>query len=208
MSGALQRLTRGLLEAVFPPVCCACGTFGREPFCRICAEALLPASSFIIPRAEAACALVAYGGPAALAVQALKSGGRPGHGRSLGELMAPLLADLPSAEVVVPVPLARDRLVARGYNQARELARGLPMPARPRALMRRSGVARQVGLDRAARLENLAGVFSAGAQPVRGRRVLLVDDVVTTGATAEAATAALLDAGAAAVVVLAFARTP
>ncbi|MCK6548316.1 ComF family protein, partial [Myxococcota bacterium] len=68
------------------------------------------------------------------------------------------------------------------------------------------GAREQVGLDRAARLANLARAFSPGVEVVRGRAVLLVDDVVTTGATARAAVAALRSAGASRVAVLALAR--
>jgi len=206
LTAALVSLARGLLEAVFPPVCAACRAVGREPFCRVCAEALAPAGPLSIPGAEAARALLEYGGPAAAAVQSLKYGGHPEHGRSLGGALAALLVELPAVEVAVPVPTTRARLVERGYNQARELIRGLPLPAAPRALVRVDRGETQVGLGRAARLANLEGAFAAGPERVAGKRVLLVDDVVTTGATAEAATAALLAAGATAVVVLALAR--
>lgn len=203
----LRALAVGLVEAVFPPQCAACDDAGREPFCRICAEALEPAEPVEIEGAEAACALWTYGGPAADAIQALKYGGKWTLGRALGEVMATRLVDLPEVDLVVPVPVSKAGLVARGYNQARELSRGIPRPVRPRALVRRPGPT-QVGLDRAARLANLRQAFSPGPEPVEGRRVLLVDDVITTGATAQAATFALLDAGAKAVIVLAATRAP
>jgi ComF family protein len=203
----LRTLGVGLLEAVFPPACAACPDVGREPFCRLCAEALEAAGPFTVEGAEAAAAAFSYGGPVAEAVQHLKYGGRWALGRGLGAALAPLLASLPPVELAVPVPLSRARLVARGYNQARELCRGLPLPVRPRALVRRHGQ-EQVGLGREARRANLLEAMGPGPQSVAGARVLLVDDVVTTGATAEAATAALRAAGAKAVVVLALAHTP
>lgn len=198
----LRALGAGLLEASLPPMCAACDDAGREPFCRICAEALLPGGPVDVPGAVAAHARWLYGGPAAEAIQALKYGGQWSLGRPLGAAMAEALPSLPPVDVVVPVPVGRDRLVDRGFNQARELARGIPRPVRARALVRRAGPS-QVGLDRAARLANLERAICAGPEPVKGARVLLVDDVITTGATAEAAIRALLGAGAAHVVVLA-----
>lgn len=203
----LRTLGVGLLEAVFPPACAACPDVGREPFCRICAEALVPAEPVEVEGAEAAAAIWTYGGPVADAVRALKYEGRWALGRPLGAAMAEALAALPPVDVAVPVPLSRPRLVSRGYNQARELCRGLPLPVRARALVRRPAH-EQVGLGRTARRANLARAMGPGPQSVAGARVLLVDDVITTGATAEAATAALLAVGAKAVVVLALAATP
>ncbi len=206
MSNYLQNLGRGLLETIFPPLCASCPDMGREPFCRLCAEALEPADSFEIEGATASRALLAYGGPAALAVQALKYQDRPELGPGLGKSMALLLRELPAVEVAVPVPLSSARLTERGYNQARELCRGLPLNVLPQALIRRPGMTPQVGLDREARISNLLKAFSAGLQSVEGLRVLLVDDVVTTGATAQACAQALRDAGASEVVVLSLCR--
>lgn len=200
-----MKFLRSLLEVVFPPLCAACGVPGREPFCAICHEALEDAPPFVVPGAAQASALWLHGGPAALAVQQLKFHDHPELGRPLGEAMAERLAALGPVDVAVPMPCSRRRLSERGYNQARELLRGLPIPVAPRALRRTREVPPQVGLDRAARLSNVRGALGPGpeAAAVRGRRVLLVDDVVTTGATAEAATQALLEAGAQGVVVLA-----
>ncbi len=198
----LKTLGVGLLQALFPPPCAACEEVGREPFCRICAEALLPAEPVHIEGAEAAAATWAYGGPAARAIHNLKYNGQWALGRSLGAGMAGHLDQLPPVDVVVPVPLSQPRLVMRGYNQARELARGLPLPIRARALVRTPGEP-QVGLSRSERRANLEQVMGPGPQSVRGLRILLLDDVITTGATAEAACVALRAAGAKSVVVLA-----
>jgi len=200
-------IMRGLLSAVFPPVCAACGTLGREPFCRICAEALLSAPSFQIEGADHAFAVWEYGGPVALAVRALKYDGCSELGRPLGEAMRQQLNRLPQLDIAVPVPLAKRRLVSRGYNQARELIRGLGIAAGSRALLRIDTGADQVGSTREERLKNLEGAISPGRDPVEGQRVLLVDDVVTTGATAQACGRALKAAGAKSVSVLALAKS-
>lgn len=201
-----RTLAVGLLEALFPPPCAACGEVGREPFCRLCAEALLPAEPVQIEGAQAAWAMWAYGGPAARAVRNLKYDGQWALGRALGLAMVPGLSQLPAADVIVPVPLSPPALVKRGYNQARELARGLPVPVRPRALERVPGPS-QVGLSRQARLTNLSRSLRAGPESVAGLRVILVDDVITTGATAQAAIEVLSAAGAKSVCVLAATHT-
>jgi len=143
------------------------------------------------------------------------------HGRlePVGALLQPLLArldDVRGADLrVLPVPLARERLVERGYNQswelARRLARALALPARADALFRVRDTGHQLGLHRDARAANLRGAFVVAprhAAWVRGARVALVDDVLTTGATAQAAARTLRSAGAHEVQVWVVARTP
>jgi ComF family protein len=118
-----------------------------------------------------------------------------------------LLADAVAAEglhhevdVLVPMPLHVGRLVERGYDQVREIARfvaaPLALPLEPRALERIRATAPQVGLEREARRRNVQGAFAAHARVVAGRRVALLDDVVTTGSTVAAAAEALREAGA------------
>jgi len=121
-------------------------------------------------------------------------------------------ADLIAAcDVIVPVPLHRWRLLARTYNQAALLANKLGelsgKPVLPDALTRIKATPKQGGLDRKERKRNVAKAFAA-QRDVAGRRVLLIDDVLTTGATAEACARTLLSAGAAEVDVLALARVP
>ena len=102
-------------------------------------------------------------------------------------------------DVIVPVALHPQRERARGYNQAAlladELSRQLGLPAVPDALVRVRDTMPQVGLSSHERRENVRGAFSCRGSTLSGRRVLLVDDVCTTGATLEAAASALLDGG-------------
>jgi ComF family protein len=134
-------------------------------------------------------------------------------------LLRPLLARLQplrrSDVRVVAVPLSRERLRERGYNQswelARRLARALALEARADALFRVRDTGHQLGLHRQARGANLQGAFVVTprhAAWVRGARIALVDDVLTTGATAHAATRTLRAAGARDVQVWTVARTP
>ncbi|MCC7538536.1 MAG: ComF family protein, partial [Deltaproteobacteria bacterium] len=115
-------------------------------------------------------------------------------------------------DLVVPVPLHRTRLVERGFDQAvliaRPLARALARPLVARALSRIRATAPQSSLDARARAENVAGAFvptSSGRRALPGRRVLLVDDVRTTGATLDECARVARDAGAIEVLALALA---
>jgi ComF family protein len=132
-------------------------------------------------------------------------------GLASGEVLARLIVaivDMPAADLVVPVPLHRGRLGQRGYNQALELARPLArawqLPLSLQALHRVRATAAQSELTAPERRRNVRGAFAA--RDVAGRRVLLVDDVITTGSTVREAARTLLAAGASEVRVLAAAR--
>jgi ComF family protein len=147
-------------------------------------------------------------------VHRLKYADRLELARAMGSMMVRAGAELlAEADVVVPVPLHPWRLWKRRFNQAMALAsavsRASGVPCDPFLLARVKRTASQVGLSKAQRQDNLQGAFRVPveARPrVMDRRVLLVDDVLTTGSTANAASRALLRGGAASVDVLAFAR--
>lgn len=175
---------------------------------------LSPAAIAEPPVFERARAVARYDDVARRLVHRLKYGDRLELARALGGMMARAGAELlGDAEVIVPVPLHRRRLWWRRFNQAIELARAVSrksgVPCDPFLVARIKPTQSQVGLSKAQRGENLQGAFRVPPDAkarLAGKRVLLVDDVLTTGATANAASRALLRGGAKAVDVLAFAR--
>lgn len=238
-----QRLCLGL-DCLLPPRCPSCGAavhgaqrlcadcFGRlsfitAPACRRCS---LP---FVLvaeaepggecgqcrahpPGFRRAAAALTYDEPARRLLVPFKHDDRPELAALLATLMrragGPLLAE---AELLVPVPLHRRRLIRRRYNQSALLARRLAAladrRALPDALRRHRATAPLADLSAAERRRAVAGAFTVppSAEPViAGRRLLLIDDVLTSGATASACAEALCRAGAARVDLLVVARVP
>ena len=190
-----------LSDVVLPRRCAGCRSPG-EWLCASCRDACEPEALGLTPGLRGRAAGT-FGGPLREAVHALKYGGEHALSSELGALVAGLMAtDLATGtllDAIVAVPLHRDRLRERGYDQALLLARhvasscGLPLlPTLHR--IRRTGP--QVALDRSARASNLDGAFVGIAGSLRGLRVALVDDVVTTGATLRSAAAAARACGA------------
>ncbi|QJC57441.1 hypothetical protein HC248_02769 [Polaromonas vacuolata] len=127
------------------------------------------------------------------------------------------LARLSADDFIIPIPLSAQRLQERGFNQTWELARALSTQSRSHAKSRANLLLRvrhtlpQTSLDRKARLLNLKGAFHVDpllTSELSGKRVLLVDDVMTSGASMFSAAQALKAGGAAEVIAVAFARTP
>ena len=151
-------------------------------------------------------------GPARRLVHRLKYSDRGELAAPMGAWMARAGADvLAEADAITPIPLHARRLWTRRFNQAavlgREIARRAGKPFEPALLRRIKATRSQVGLSREQRVQNMQGAFRAApAALVQGRRIALVDDVLTSGATANAAARALLRAGAAQVDLIVFAR--
>lgn len=212
-------------------LCAACWQriqFLSEPMCRICG---VPGGAAGIGNTEAphcgAClaappsygrgrAVFVYDEASRQLVTHFKFGDGLEAVPTFGRWMARAGADLLSeADILVPVPLHWRRLVARRFNQAAVLAaaieRETALPVAVDALVRARATRHQVGLSERARARNVAGAFRLGPRgrvQVEGRRVVLVDDVLTSGATVEACAKALLRGGAAAVDVLTLGRVP
>ncbi|MBK6869468.1 MAG: ComF family protein [Burkholderiales bacterium] len=157
---------------------------------------------------------VAYAWPWVGCVARFKFQQDPGLAPALAELLAaaPDVADeLAQAPLVLPMPLSAERLAERGYNPAQLLAERLaPGRTRPDLLLRVRHGTPQRGLTRAERLRNVRGAFALDARhagALQAQRVVLVDDVMTTGASLAEAARALRTAGVAHITALAFART-
>jgi ComF family protein len=212
------------------PVCAPCRTdyfAAGAARCRLCANRLpalcsgqpgAPVPDVAIcgsclvrwPRFDATLALADYAPPVDAMIAALKFHGRLDLGLAFGALLAERLQGT-AHDAVVPLPLAAPRLRERGYNQSEEIARalsvGLQRPLLRDALVRTRQGASQQGLRLAQRRTNVRGAFLAGPA-VAGLRLVLVDDVLTSGSTLDAAAAALKAAGAAWITNGVVARTP
>ncbi len=142
-----------------------------------------------------------YEGDLRRLIHLLKYDGMRPLAKALAKKMAPLVPRLGTVELVIPVPLHRSRRWSREFNQAellsKELSRLVGIPSRPKCLRRVRSTPPQAGLSHRQRRVNVRGAFAAAdAAYIEGRRVLLVDDVMTTGATLDACARVLKAAGA------------
>jgi len=213
---------------LFVESCPACGGPSRQGFCAVCAEVFArvrrPCARCGLATPAARCplqgagwsvaAVVApfhYGPPLEHYVHALKYRGVRSLGRALALLLAPALtARRCDVDALVPVPLHRTRRCERGYNQAREICRTLAhelgLPLLERGVVRRIASVAQTGQSARQRRASVARVFAV-SRDLRGQRIAIVDDVVTTGATINALATELLAAGARSCLAFAVART-
>jgi len=212
-----------ILEHLFPTVCVLCGAGGdalpnlcrgcmadlprpRAPGCPRCAQPMAAAElcgqcQQRPPAYAATTAALAYRGPVVGLVQRFKFDGDLASGQVLGLLLARAARRAPAPELLLPVPLWPARRRARGFDQARELARvvsrelGIAVTTRAarRILERRP---QSMLADHEQRRRNVQGVFHVEPARIAGARVALIDDVMTSGATADALAAAALRAGA------------
>lgn len=235
----LGRLGRSALDVLLPPLCLGCQTrimdhdalcptcwrqiaFIRPPLCdRLGIPLAIDTGGLMVsaaaladpPDYDRARAVAHFDGLMRVLIHGFKFHDSHNARRLFGRWMAvageDLLAD---ADLIVPVPLARWRLLSRRFNQAQILAvetgRRAGRPVNPFALVRSRSTKHQVGLTRAQRLKNVASVFRVPGTElpnVSGKAIVMIDDVITTGATASAAAMALKRAGARRVDVLALA---
>lgn len=222
----LHRAWGAAVDVVFPPRCPGCrrrGTWlcqdcaGKTPVvewprcerCGVPSEAACRCGS-LHPALDAARAALWYDGWVPSAIQWFKYEGDAARADALGAFLAAEMDHVPAGAIVVPVPLHRRREQLRGYNQsmllAREAARRRGLPVMP-ALIRQRNTPRQVGLHADERARNILDAFSmAPTADVNGRDVVVIDDVLTTGATLGECAAVLRRAGATRVEAVVLAR--
>ena len=214
MLQGLSNILAALKDLALPYACAACGAPSNEaqPFCAACLEQVRLVSAQ--QPGSTARALAEYSGPLGEALRGFKYNRRLPAGAALAKWLAGQTPEawLAGADVVCPVPLHPRRLLTRGFNQAvvlfRPLAEMHGLELEPRLLLRLRHTRPQTGLKPAERRRNVAGAFGLRRpEAVRGRQVLLVDDVLTTGATAAECVRVLQEAGAAGVSVLTLAKT-
>ncbi len=229
----------GLASRLLPGCCVLCGDDAAMPVCPACrdrylrhtgplcqrcavplpASAATPACGACItepPAFDASVAVTLYAPPTDLLVHALKFRSQLPLATTFAQLLLQAWERAPraaAAEVVIAVPLSADRLAARGFNQAQEiarpLARALRLPLATAACARVRDTAPQSALAPADRRDNMRGAFAVlQRRAVDGKHLLVVDDVMTTGHTLAALAACLKRNGAASVTNLVFARTP
>ena len=235
LTSAASRLVRSVLDFALPPRCGGCGTIvdDVDSFCADCWKQLeflgaggcsrcgLPLKATDIetcavclakpPRLDRIRAAVAYGDISRSITMRLKYGRKVALARTMSRYMQPLLGDLSGDTVFVPVPLHRSRLWRRGFNQsaivARELSRRTGYGVEIDALKRVRATPPLKGLNMLQRRRTVAGAFRTNRQAeLRGRNIVLVDDVLTTGSTANACARVLKRAGAARVDLVSWAR--
>jgi len=209
-----------VLDVLAPTRCAACGAFA-EALCLDCRRALASARLVVrhdIAEVERVVALGTFHGVLRRVVLALKYANRLDVADEIARALASK-AD-PDAKMLVPVPLHAARSRWRGYNQADTLARALTrawcaagrgaLQVMPAALCRSTPTSPQSGLRLRAREENVGGAFAPGVQAkaLSGQQVVLVDDVVTTGATIRACARVLRACGATRVAVICAATRP
>ena len=218
--GQKKKWFAALLDLFYPPHCVACGHVGAW-LCAGCVASIRvlessvcqsPVRRFGIAEASlgyqagesylaGALSLAHHLPPLAQAIHALKYKGIRALAEPLGDILAQYWQQRHvQASIIVPVPLHQARLRQRGYNQslllARELAQRLRLPLGEAVLTRERNTPSQVGLSREERWANVWGAFRCAPDVFLGGDVLLVDDVLTTGATLEACASTLLTAGA------------
>ena len=222
------------IDILFPPCCAGCGEWGERfcqtcfnntklidsNICQQCGEPMDQSSGLVCKRCQSAemyftavRSWAYFEDPIKKAIHKLKYKRNLGLGEVLADPLGTILADCKwKIDLITAVPLDKERLRERGYNQAVLLARPLAwktnLSYNDNALKRIRTTRPQVGLTRDQRIKNMEEVFSAEPGIVKNRRVLVVDDVFTTGSTINACAKALLASGAYKVFGVTVARSP
>lgn len=206
----ITRLTSDLLSLLFPNLCCACGTSLHRGEVHLCTRCIndLPYTDHHTDldnktakklwgrvQFNAAMSMLHFrkGGRVQNIIHHLKYRNNRGIGLTLGRMMGEKMQQsvaFQGIELVIPIPLHKKRERTRGYNQSQAIAEGiaavLQVPVIHTAILRTVATSSQTNKNRFTRFENMKDVFKvAKAAELKGRHVLLVDDVLTTGATIE-----------------------
>lgn len=223
MTAFARELLSGFLDLIYPPHCLVCGACNDVYLCPQCEEKInligpqychkcaLPSTSFHCQNCldrefhfDSACSAGVYEGVLSAAIKSLKFDLHIGMAEPLAQLMIrcfPYSQFSGKVDVVIPIPIHRTRMVERGFNQSAELSKLLckriSLPVELSVLHKIKHTSHQVDLPQDERIFNLEGAFAVrNADRVRGKSVLLVDDVFTTGSTLNEAAKVLKDAGA------------
>lgn len=184
-------LGNATVDMVFPPRCLHCGRVDTW-WCDMCHQALGNLPIEVVSLKVSGIAQVVttsvHDGICQDAIQGLKYHGQQGLSVTLGQRLVRVLTQMSwTFDMIIPVPIHTTRIAERGYNHSKYLGdvihHDLGIELVDDALIKTQATRPQVGLTRAERLVNLEGVFDVDNSRIRGRRVLLVDDVTTTGAT-------------------------
>ena len=227
----IKQLLKNFISIFYPRSCVACGNALMQNESHFCLSCLmhLPETNYHLMEhspldyifegrvsVEKVASMLFYkkGNKVQHILHALKYKGNKEVGRFLGELYGRQLLKSPyyqSVDCIVPIPLHPKKLRMRGYNQsellANHFANGVGLPVCLTALVRSRDTQSQTKLGRAARLTNMSGAFTClSPGQVKGKVILLIDDVATTGATLEGCAAALRAAGAKRVLAYTYAR--
>jgi len=219
-----------LLDLIFPPSCAGCGKLGvhwcddcyasvkpiTQPVCEKCGlpvkhQAELCNCADTIHSLDYFRAYSIYTPPLSNAIKQLKYERDFAIAKKLAFYLIKLYNEYKiKADLVIPVPLNKNRIRERGFNQASLLAKffanELQLPYEKQALVRTKNTRSQVGLSRLERLSNVQEAFQANPALIMGKTIIIIDDVSTTGATLEACASTLKNAGAMKVIGLSLAR--
>jgi ComF family protein len=231
----LAGLIQGFIDLIYPPSCALCGRISSAEICRKCRSDLIPLGGRMCAKCgnpsagdapcpyciaaefhfDSAASLYFYEEPLRDAILDFKYHRAERKGKALAALFAEgygsPAVDFKGYDMVVPVPLTQLKMRRRSYNQSEVLAQAVAdasgVPLVPYALVKKRETKSQTGFDLRGRMVNVEGSFSVPDQGiVRGKRILLVDDIITTGATASECAKALKEAGARKVVAVSLAR--
>lgn len=233
MWGKFIDLKWELCDILFPPRCGGCDRWGERfcdhcagsviiidgPLCLMCGDRLMTTSLLTCQRCDSnkrnfdmLRSWAQYSGPLKKAIQKLKYKQDIGLANYFAKPLKDLLMSTRwQIDMITAVPLDRDRLLQRGYNQAALLSKSLTrhtgIPFEPDILIKRFPTKPQVGLSEEDRLSNVLNAFSSNPEKIKGKSVLVVDDVITTGATMDACSTALKTSGANVVYGISLARS-